>query len=309
MPHESPKVAVLVPCYNEAPTVQKVVRDFRQALPDAKIYVFDNNSSDGTAELATEAGAIVVHSPRQGKGNVVRHMFDVVDADLYIMVDGDDTYPASAAPELIEAAVSSHADMLVGTRLGRHDDESFRPFHVLGNKLVAFLISLIFRLQLTDVLSGYRVFSRRFVRIIPLSSQGFEIETELTLKAAARNFLVVEHPISYGARPEGSYSKLSTFGDGALILSFILALFKDYKPLTFFSLVGIALLLIALAVGVPALATASLTGPVTVSMLVAATLTLISAGSVGIGLLLHSIRTYVNENFELLRKIEHRPTS
>ena len=281
-------VAVLVPCYNEEPTVGKVVTDFRAALPGAQIYVFDNNSSDKTAELAKAAGATVVHSPRQGKGSVVRHMFATVAAPYYVMVDGDDTYPADAAPALVALAKSSGADMVVGTRMNRFEDRSFRRFHQFGNRLVAWLISKIFGSRVSDVLSGYRVFAREFVQLIPLSSTGFEIETELTVKATAKNFRIEELPIQYGVRPEGSYSKLSTFGDGFLIIKLIFMIFKDFKPFTCFGVIG-------LLIGVLAWVFSS------------GVLALVSVLTVAIGVMLHTIRRYHDENFEVWRKYLGRP--
>ena len=245
-------VAVLVPCYNEEPTIEKVVRDFQAALPGAAVYVFDNNSVDQTAEHARRAGAIVVRSPRQGKGNVVRHMFDTVEAAYYVMVDGDDTYPASAASELLEIAKSSGADMVVGTRLEGHRGRSFRRFHNLGNRVISKLVARVFGIPVRDVLSGYRVFSREFVRSVLLSSPGFEVETELTIQAAARRLVIAEHPILYGERPPGSHSKLSTFGDGFLILRLIFLIFKDHRPFTFFAVLGFGAILLGLLSGLPA---------------------------------------------------------
>jgi len=298
------RVAVLVPCYNEEPTIDRVVRGFRDALPGATVYVFDNNSKDRTAECAREAGAVVVESTRQGKGNVVRHMFDIIDADLYIMVDGDDTYPPAAAPEMIELARAAAADMVVGTRLESHGRGAFRRFHQFGNRLISRLIATIFKLEVNDVLSGYRVFSRDFVRSVPLAAQGFEIETELTLQAAAKKFVIRETPIDYGERPAGSYSKLNTWGDGLLILKLIFLIFKDYKPLTFFGSLAIVLALGSAVAGLPPLVSFVRTGFADVPMaLLAVALAIISSILVAIGLLLHTIRNFHNENFELWRRI------
>jgi glycosyltransferase involved in cell wall biosynthesis len=302
------RVAVLVPCYNEEPTVARVVHGFREALPGATIYVYDNNSKDRTAQCAREAGAVVVESTRQGKGNVVRHMFDTIDADLYVMTDGDDTYPPDAAPKLIELARAAGADMVVGTRLESHGHGAFRRFHQFGNRLISRLIATIFKVDVNDVLSGYRVFSRDFVRCVPLSSQGFEIETELTLQAAAKKFAIRETPIDYGERPEGSYSKLNTWGDGFLILKLIFLIFKDYKPLTFFGSLGIVTALGSMAAGLGPLVSFLRTGHFAdVPMaLLAAALAIISSILVAIGLLLHTIRNYHNENFELWRRVARR---
>jgi glycosyltransferase involved in cell wall biosynthesis len=240
------KVAVLIPCFNESGTVGKVVTDFKVALPQAAIYVFDNNSTDDTGRIAQENGAVVVPSLRQGKGNVVRHMFDYVDADIYLMVDGDDTYPVVHAHELIHLIETGQADMAVGTRLSNFAHRSFRSFHQFGNHLISKMIRVLFGVKVADVLSGYRAFSRDFVKTVPLMSGGFEIETELTLQAISKNFAIKEFPINYGSRPRGSYSKLNTFSDGFLILKATFIILKDYKPLLFFSSVSAILALLSL---------------------------------------------------------------
>lgn len=298
------QVAVLVPCYNEELTVGKVVRDFRQALPDAAIYVFDNNSTDGTAELAKKAGAIVVSSRRQGKGNVVRHMFDVVDADWYVMVDGDDTYLADAAPRLIEEAERQGVDMMVGARLESNKEKSFRRFHRFGNHLITGLIRLLFRTHVTDVLSGYRVFSREFVKSIPLRSEGFAIETELTLQAVAKQFVLREIPIPYGERPEGSHSKLSTWSDGWIILQAIVFILKDFKPLVFFFSLGLLLVLASLAAGWAPITDFIETGmvPHFPRAILAAALGILAGLSFSVGLILETVHRYHVENFILWRK-------
>jgi len=298
-------VAVIVPCYNEELTVAKVVRDFAAALPGATVLVYDNNSTDRTAIVAVEAGAIVRHAPRQGKGNVIKQMFDEVDAEIYVMVDGDDTYPASSAPELIAALRRAGADMVVGVRLFAFEQGSFRRFHRLGSHLVAGLISALFASKVTDVLSGYRAFSRVFVKTVPLMSQGFEIETEMTLQALAKRFVVKEVPIAYGRRPEGSYSKLDTYSDGFLVLKSIVMIFKDYKPLLFFSSLSGVLLLLTLAAGMaPILDYVRIRYVVHVPLAILATGTgILSALSLTIGLILHTISRYHNETFELLRKL------
>ncbi len=240
-------MAVLIPCLNEEATVADVVTRFRGALPDADIYVFDNNSTDATHERAAAAGATVVKSARTGKGAVVRHMFKHVDADIYLMVDGDATYSAEAAPMLLKEFEVSAADMLVASRMQKHGEHSFRLFHRFGNWLFAGLINRLFHVELTDVLSGYRLFSREFVELLPLSSVGFEIETELTLQAIGNGFSIVEVPVPYGQRPEGSHSKLNTFSDGAIILKAIVSLFRRYKPLIFFTWLSFLTALSALA--------------------------------------------------------------
>ena len=298
-------VAVLVPCYNEELTVAKVVADFTQALPGAEILVYDNNSTDKTAILARGAGATVRRAPRQGKGNVVRQMFDEVDAQIYVMVDGDDTYPAAAAAGLITELTKTGADMVVGVRMASFAAGSFRRFHQLGNHLVAGLISRLFSAKVTDVLSGYRVFSRAFVKTVPLMSQGFEIETEMTLQALAKRFVITEVPIAYGCRPEGSQSKLNTCSDGFLVLKSIVMIFKDYKPLLFFSSLSGLLLLVTLAAGLAPIldyVRARYVFHVPLAILASGT-GILSALSLTIGLILHTITRHHNENFELLRRL------
>ena len=227
------KVAVLIPCYNEAVTIGKVVDDFKRVLPDADIYVYDNNSKDDTAAIAEDHGAIVRTEPRQGKGNVVRQMFREIDADYYIMVDGDDTYPAEAAPRLLEPLMNDTADMTVGDRLsnGTYGEGNDRAFHGFGNNLVRWLIKVIYGYAFDDVMTGYRAFNRIFVKTMPVLSEGFQIETELSIHAVDKRFRITDVPIDYRDRPEGSYSKLSTFGDGAKVLRAIASLFKDHKRL------------------------------------------------------------------------------
>ncbi len=245
----SPRVAVLIPCYNEAPTVGEVVQAFRAELPAAHIYVFDNNSTDGTVAGALAAGATVLREPRQGKGYVVQSMFRRVEADVYIMVDGDGTYPAAEVHRLLAPVIADEADMVVGSRLHVATQSEFRQLNRWANRLVLALLNSIFKVRLTDILSGYRAFNRRFVKGLPLFGGGFEIETELTIKAVARGMRIVEVPTTLTSRPAGSHSKIKFVRDGALILNTILALFRDYKPLTFFGSVGIALLVMALVPG------------------------------------------------------------
>lgn len=247
------KVAVLIPCYNEAVTIAKVVDDFRRALPQADVYVYDNNSTDGTADIARERGAIVVREPRQGKGNVVRSMFRDVEADYYVMVDGDDTYPAEAAASLLAPLVAGEADMTVGDRLsnGTYGEENDRAFHGFGNDLVRWLIRRIYGFAFEDVMTGYRAFTRAFVKTMPVLSSGFQIETEISIHAVDKRWRIVDVPIAYRDRPEGSESKLSTFGDGAKVLMAIGALFKDYRPMAFFSWISLVFIALGLVVGVP----------------------------------------------------------
>jgi glycosyltransferase involved in cell wall biosynthesis len=304
-PAASDRIAVLVPCYNEEVTVAQVIEGFREALPGAAIYVFDNNSTDATARVARDHGAAVVSSLRQGKGNVVRHMFETVEADIYVLVDGDATYPPESAPALIAKLQSTAADMVVGTRLSSFGGESFRRFHLFGNRMMSWIISRLFSIRLTDVLSGYRVFSRDFVKSVPLVSQGFEIETELTLQAAAKSFRLVEHPVPYGSRPEGSVSKLSTFSDGYIILRTIFAICKDYKPLMFFLTLSLVLALASIACGIPPILDYYHTRFVThVPMaILAAGIGITSVIFFVVGVMLDTINKYHNENFVMHRRL------
>ena len=299
-------VAVLLPCYNEEPTVAKVVRDFQAALPGATVWVFDNNSADRTADLAREAGATVVASTRQGKGNVVQHMFQHVDANVYVMADGDDTYLAEAAPQLVQAIRAGEADMVVGERLAQFDtNTSFRRFHQFGNRTITSLIRRGFGVTVNDVLSGYRGFSREFVKTIPLAANGFEIETELTLQAATKDYVLKEIPVRYGTRPEGSFSKLSTFGDGFLILRLILMILKDYRPWTFFGAIAVLLGLCSLAAGARPIVEYIRNAYVYAvpSAILAAGLGVLAVICLGIGLTLDTISKYHNENFRVWKKI------
>lgn len=233
------KTAVLIPCYNEALTIQKVIRDFKRELPEAEIYVYDNNSTDGSADLAREAGAIVRREYRQGKGNVLRSMFSDIEADCYIMVDADDTYPAENAPEMERIILDGRADMVIGDRLNTtYFTENKRPFHDFGNRLVRKLVNMLFDGDLQDIMTGYRAMNRKFVKEYPLLSKGFEVETEMSMFALDGNYLVKEIPVDYRDRPAGSESKLNTFSDGFRVLKMILMLFRDYKPLLFFSVLS-----------------------------------------------------------------------
>ncbi|MFM7459548.1 MAG: glycosyltransferase, partial [Burkholderiales bacterium] len=230
------KIAIIIPCYNEAVTIAKVIRDFRASIPEADIHVFDNLSADGTGDIARAAGAIVHLVPVQGKGAVVRQMFRDIECDIGVMVDGDDTYPADKVRLLIQPVIEGRAEMVVGTRLQKHEDASFRPLHVFGNQLVLRSINTLFGATLSDVLSGYRAFSTRFMSTTPVLSKGFEIETEITLHALEHHMPIVEVPVPYGVRPDGSESKLHTFRDGYRVLKAILWLYKDYRPLFFFGM-------------------------------------------------------------------------
>lgn len=253
-------VAVLVPCYNEEATVAAVVQDFSQVLPAAKIYVYDNNSKDRTVARAREAGAIVRNEPRQGKGNVMRRMFSDIDADIYVLVDGDDTYDAASAPTLIDKLLSERLDMVVGTRLHSADDEAFRRGHRIGNDLLTGVVSVLFGRSFSDMLSGYRVFSRRFVKSFPALAAGFETETELTVHALELRMPIAEVVTPYKARPSGSLSKLRTYRDGTRILLTIIALFKEERPMVFFSIMAGLLTMISLVIAYPVVITYMHTG-------------------------------------------------
>ena len=227
-------IAVLIPCYNESQTITKVVSAFRTALPEATVYVYDNNSTDGTDELARAAGAVVRYERRQGKGNVIRSMFRQIEADCYLMVDGDDTYPAEHARQMCDLVLEQQADMVIGDRLSAtYFTENSRAFHNMGNRLVRKLINSLFGSHIHDIMTGYRAFSRLFVKSFPVLSKGFEIETEMTIHAVDKNFLIREIPVEYRDRPEGSVSKLNTYADGMKVLGTIFKLYKDYKPMAF----------------------------------------------------------------------------
>ena len=252
---KSKKIAVLIPCYNESKTIKKVVEDYKKALPEADIYVYDNNSSDHTDEIARKAGAIVKYEYRQGKGNVIRSMFKDIDADCYLMIDGDDTYPASNAKEMCDLILEKKADMVIGDRLSStYFTENKRPFHNFGNRLVRGLINFLFESDVRDIMTGYRAFSYEFVKTFPVLSKGFEIETEMTIHALDKNFLLKEVKVGYRDRPAGSVSKLNTYRDGFRVLKTIGRLFKEYKPTIFFSLLSLLFLIISFAFGIPVFA-------------------------------------------------------
>lgn len=255
------RIAVLIPCYNESKTIEKVVSDFRRILPEAVVYVYDNNSSDGTAEIAAKAGAVVRREYMQGKGNVIRRMFREIDADCYVMADGDDTYPAENAPELVRLVLEEQADMVVGDRLSStYFTENKRPFHNLGNSLVRKSINVLFKSEIKDIMTGYRAFSYAFVKTYPVLSKGFEIETDMTIHAITRNMLVRNVVIDYRDRPDGSVSKLNTYSDGAKVLMTIGRLFKNYKPFAFFGMISFVLALVSTLFMIPVLAEFFTTG-------------------------------------------------
>lgn len=249
------KIAVLIPCFNEAGTIEKVVTDFRRALPEAVVYVYDNNSTDGTAEIAEKAGAVVRHEYKQGKGNVIRRMFREIDAYAYVMADGDDTYPADAALQLVRPVLEKNADMVVGDRLSStYFSENKRPFHNFGNVLVRKSINILFKNNIKDIMTGYRAFSYEFVKTFPVLSQGFEIETEMSIHAIDKNLQIENVIIDYRDRPEGSSSKLNTYSDGFKVLRTILRLYRNYRPMGYFGMIALILAVIAIAFFIPIVA-------------------------------------------------------
>lgn len=246
------RIAVLIPCYNEAQTIAKVVTDFKTALPEADIYVYDNNSTDHTDEIARKAGAIVRYEYRQGKGNVIRSMFRDIEADCYLMIDGDDTYPAEHAREMVDLVLNKHVDMVIGDRLSStYFQENKRPFHNVGNKTVRLLINKIFNNNIKDIMTGYRAFSPVFVKSFPVLSKGFEIETEMTIHALDKNMYLAELPVTYRDRPEGSISKLNTYMDGMKVIKTIFNLYRQYKPFSFFGIAAALMTLLAAVLFVP----------------------------------------------------------
>ncbi|MBE8949101.1 MAG: glycosyltransferase [Quinella sp. 3Q1] len=309
------QIAVLIPCYNESQTIAKVVRDFKQALPDARIYVYDNNSTDGTDEIARAAGAIVRYEYRQGKGNVIRTMFRDINADCYLMIDGDDTYPAEHAREMCDLVLSGAADMVIGDRLSStYFTENKRPFHNVGNVMVRKFINMFWRPKnpILDVMTGYRAFSRLFVKSFPVLSKGFEIETEMTIHALDKNFLLRSVPVNYRDRPAGSESKLNTYVDGAKVIMTIFNLYRDYKPLKFFGMVALLLAIISLILFVPVFLQylQTLLVPRFPTLIVSGFLMLAALLSFACGLILDTIAKNNRKTFELhmnlLKKFEER---
>lgn len=299
----SNRIAVLVPCYNEEITIGKVIDDFKAVLPEAEIYVYNNNSSDRTAGIAAEHGAIVRDEPRQGKGNVVRQMFRDIEADCYLMVDGDDTYPADAARALCDPILLGKADMTVGDRLsnGTYAEENKRAFHGFGNNLVRFMIKWIYGYGFEDVMTGYRAFSRAFVKTFPVLSEGFQIETELSIHAVDRRWRILDVPIIYRDRPAGSESKLNTVSDGIKVIKMIGSLFKNYRPLKFFSLIALVLLVIGLALGIPVVLEYIATGlvPRLPTAVLAVAFVFLSGLSLATGLILDSVAKVERKQWEL----------
>lgn len=297
------KIAILIPCYNESLTIKKVINDFQRELPEADIYVYDNNSTDNTYEIALNEGAIVKKEPRQGKGNVIRQMFFDIEADFYLMVDGDDTYPAEYASELLAALREERADMVIGDRLsnGTYFNENKRAFHDFGNNLVKNSINYLYKAQIKDVMTGYRGFNRMFVKSFPVMSSGFQIETEFTIHALDKRFKLVEVPIDYRDRPEGSESKLDTYSDGIKVLLTILRMFKDYKPMLFFSIFSLIFFLFGLVFGIPVINEFLQTGFITKvpSSILASGLMIFSLLLLVTGLILDTVVTNAKKDYEL----------
>ena len=295
------KIAVLIPCYNEELTVEKTVSDFKRVLPNADIYVYNNNSKDRTKELALKAGAIVKDEYRQGKGAVVRSMFRDIDADVYIMVDGDDTYPAEEVEGLIAPVLEGKADMVIGDRLSStYYTENKRPFHNFGNSLVKGLINFLFKSDLNDIMTGYRSFSKKFVKCMSVMSDGFQIETEMTIFALTNNMQVVNMPITYRDRPEGSESKLNTFSDGYKVLLTLFNLFKDNRPFLFFGCLSLIIFILGLVVGVPVIDEFIKTAYITKvpSAVLAAALMINSFLLLSVGIILDAIKNQKRYLFE-----------
>lgn len=297
------KIAVLIPCYNEELTIEKVIKDFRKELPEADIYVYNNNSKDRTKEIAIKNGAIVVDEYKQGKGNVVRSQFRDIEADIYVMVDGYDTYPAEFVHQLIEPVRNGQADMTIGDRLsnGTYQKENKRPFHEFGNNLVKKAINVLFDTKLKDIMTGYRVFNKRFVKNMPVLSPKFEIETEMSLYALDKKYIIKEIPIVYRDRPEGSSSKLNTVGDGIKVVKTIVRMFKDYKPFKFFGLIALILFIIGLAIGIPVLVEFFKTAYITKvpSAILATGFMGLAAVSLQCGIVLDTITRQHKEDYEL----------
>ncbi|VDG97033.1 putative glucosyl-3-phosphoglycerate synthase [Lysinibacillus sphaericus] len=305
------EIAILVPCYNEEQTIGNVIDDFKRELPNAKIYVYDNNSSDKTSEVARSHGAIVRFEPRQGKGNVVRSMFRDIEADYYVMVDGDDTYPAEFVHDILAPVQKGEANLVIGDRLsnGTYFDENKRQFHGFGNNLVKGLINKLYKSNITDIMTGYRGFDRLFVKSMPVTSPGFEIETEMSIHALDNRFLIKEVPIDYRDRPEGSESKLNTITDGIKVLRMIFTLFKDYKPMLFFSVWAALFLVLGLAVGTPVIMEYFQTSFISKvpSAILAVGFVLLAMLSLACGLILDTVAGTHRKNYELhLNRISER---
>ena len=304
------RIAVLIPCYNESRTIGKVVKDYKEALPEAAIYVYDNNSTDGSAEIAEDAGAIVRHEYKQGKGNVMRRMFMEIEADCYLMVDGDDTYPADSAREMIDAVLTKNVDMVIGDRLSStYYTENKRLFHNFGNTIVKKAINILFHSDINDIMTGYRAFSYRFVKTFPVLSEGFEIETEMTIHAIDKNMEVDNVVVQYRDRPEGSESKLNTIGDGIKVLFTILNFYRIYRPLQFFSALSMAMIIVAFGFFVPVFASFIKTHTVTKipTLVVCGFVALASIQSFFSGMILNSLKQKERQDFEIRLHQVSRP--
>ena len=296
------KIAVLVPCYNEGKTIEKVVTDFKRVLPEAVIYVYDNNSTDGTAEIAAKAGAVVRHEYYQGKGNVIRRMFQEVDAECYLMVDGDDTYPAESAREMADKVLERNVDMVVGDRLSStYFEENKRPFHNFGNSIVRWGINTFFKNDIKDIMTVYRAFSYRFVKTFPVLSKGFEIETEMSIHAIDKNMFVENVVIDYRDRPEGSVSKLNTYSDGIKVIGTIVRLFQTYRPLAVFGTAAAILMVLAIGFFIPVWITYADTGmvPNFPTLIVCGFVALASIQSFFAGLILQTMYRKNRQDFEM----------
>ena len=304
------KIAVLIPCYNEAKTIAKVVKDFKKVLPEAAIYVYDNNSTDDTAEIADKAGAIVRHEYKQGKGNVIRRMFREIDADCYIMVDGDNTYSAKSAPKMAKLVLNQNIDMVIGDRLSStYFKENKRPFHNFGNSIVRNSINFFFKSNIKDIMTGYRAFSYEFVKTFPVLSNGFEIETEMSIHAIDKNMSLANVVIDYQDRPAGSKSKLNTYSDGAKVIFTIIRLYRIYKPMRFFGIISLILAAVAVALFIPILISYLNTGLVAQfpTLIVSGFIMVASIQSFFSGLILQTILHKNRQDFELeLNKISKK---
>lgn len=301
-------IAVLIPCYNEEKTIEKVVADFKKALPSAVIYVYDNNSTDKTAEIAEKAGAVVKHEYCQGKGNVIRRMFREIDAKCYVMTDGDDTYPAEFAPKMVEGVLSRNADMVIGDRLSStYFEENKRPFHNFGNELVRKSINTLFKNDIKDIMTGYRAFSYEFVKTYPVLSKGFEIETEMTIHAVDKNMFVENVVVEYRDRPDGSESKLNTVSDGLKVIKTIIRMFKNYKPFAFFSIIAALLAVLAILFFIPVLTTYIKSGAVPnfPTLIVCCFVMTVSILSFFSGTILQTLRQKEKQDFEMRLQQAH----
>lgn len=297
------KIAVLIPCYNESKTIEKVVTDFRKQLPEAVIYVYDNNSTDGTDEIARKAGAVVRYEFQQGKGNVIRRMFAEIDAQCYVMVDGDDTYPADQVKQMVDKVLINRADMVVGDRLSStYFEENKRPFHNFGNSIVRASINALFKNDIKDIMTGYRAFSYRFVKTFSVLSKGFEIETEMSIHAIDKNMYVENVVIEYRDRPQGSESKLNTYSDGFKVIKTIIKLFRTYRPMGFFGLISVILFLLAMVFVIPVVVTYVKTGlvPNFPTLIVCGFATIAAIQSLFAGLILQTIYQKNRQDFEMV---------